>query len=526
MTQDPLAHPLDTTVAVLERAARAVPDKIALDFGGQTLTYAEFDRETTRIAHALRDMGLGTGQPLALMLDNNVDHVLFWFAANKLGAISAPINTAFRGRFLVNQLADCGAPIIVMEDDYIDRLTDIRDELPALRHVIRRSEGEGLAPGRYEPIQAEFGPADPALIVYTSGTTGPSKGCVLPHNQVAHMGYFQVTANGTNGNDVLWTCLPLFHLNAIGVTVMTALLAQGTAAVAPRFSVSNFWPDIRRSGATQVALLGSMAQMIAAAPDHPDAQAHFGRIRQLSAAPMSLGLAKIWEDRFGVPALPSAGYGMTEAACIASTAPDDPVGPDGSSGRSGRYFDIRIVDENDVELPIGQPGEIICRPRYPHILFKGYWNKGEATVQAWRNLWFHTGDLGKLDERGYLYFVDRKKDYIRRRGENISSLELEAVFRAHPAIQDVAVHAVLSPHGEDEVKVTAELKEGTDLSEQALCEWCAPRLPYFAVPLYIEFREDLPRTPTGKVQKDLLRQEGRTPRTWSRDEAGFVLQKR
>lgn len=526
MTLDPLDHPMETTISVLKRAVAEVPDKTFLDCSGTKITFAEFDRESTRIAHALRDLGLGEGQPLALMLDNNIEHVLFWFAANKLGAISAPINTAFKGRFLANQLADCGAQVIVMEDDYADRVEDIRSDIPALRHVVRRSQAADMAPGRYDPVEASFGPADPALIIYTSGTTGPSKGCIIPHNMVAHMGYFQGTANGTTSKDVLWTCLPLFHLNAIGVSVMTAIVKMATGAIAPRFSVSNFWPDIRRSGATQVALLGSMATMIAGAPDNDDAKAHFGKIRKLSAAPMSLGLAKIWEERFGVAAAPSSGYGMTEASCIASTGREDPLGPDGSSGRTGRYFDLKIVDENDVELPIGQPGEIICRPRYPHIMFKGYWNKPDATVQAWRNLWYHTGDLGKLDEQGYLYFVDRKKDYIRRRGENISSLEMEAVFRAHPALQDVAVHAVLSPMGEDEVKVTAEIKPGEQLSEQELCEWCAPRLPYFAVPLFIEFREELPRTPTGKVQKDLLRQEGRTPKTWSREDAGFVLQKR
>jgi carnitine-CoA ligase len=159
-------------------------------------------------------------------------------------------------------------------------------------------------------------------------------------------------------------------------------------------------------------------------------------------------------------------------------------------------------------------------------MFSGYWNKPEATTQAWRNLWFHTGDIGKLDENGYLYFVDRKKDYIRRRGENISSLELEAVFRGHPQIADVAVHAVLSPMGEDEVKVTAELRPGEALEEEALCRWSVSKLPYFAVPLYIEFREELPRTATGKVQKDLLRQQGCTERTWSREDAGLQLEKR
>ena len=248
-------------------------------------------------------------------------------------------------------------------------------------------------------------------------------------------------------------------------------------------------------------------------------------MRRVSAAPFPPAVVQKWIDRFGVPAKGTAGYGMTEAATISNLGPDEPHGPPGSSGRVGGDFEVRIFDDSDNELPAGEAGEIVVRPRRPNILFQGYWNRPADTVKVWRNLWFHTGDLGRIDEQGYLYFVDRKKDYIRRRGENISTFEMEAVFRRHPDLQDVAVHAVLSPLGEDEVKVTAELKLGAHLGEEELCRWSIERLPYFAVPLYVEFREALPRSATGKVLKEQLRSEGKTEATWDREAARIVVKR-
>ena len=264
-----------------------------------------------------------------------------------------------------------------------------------------------------------------------------------------------------------------------------------------------------------------MATLIAEAPDTEVSKRCYGQVRKVGAAPFPPDMVQKWRDRFGVPAEGSGGYGMTEAATISSLGPGEKPGPPGSSGKVGRDFDVRIVDDNDNELPPGTAGEIVARPNRPNIMFQGYWNRPEATVQAWRNLWFHTGDIGRIDEEGWLYFVDRKKDYIRRRGENISTFEMEAVFCEHPAIQDVAVHAVLSALGEDEVKVTAVLKPGSRLTEEELCRWSIERLPRFAVPLYIEFRDDLPRSATGKVLKEQLRGEGATPTTWDREGAGI-----
>ena len=221
----------------------------------------------------------------------------------------------------------------------------------------------------------------------------------------------------------------------------------------------------------------------------------------------------------------SAGYGLTEA-CMVVTSRIGRNCPPGAAGVRNEDFDVVIVDDNDNPLPPGQPGEVIVRPRRSHVMFEGYWNRPEATLAIMRNMWLHTGDIGMFDAEDYFYFVDRKKDYLRRRGENISSFEMESTFATHPAIRDVAVHAVFSELGEDDLKVTAVLTEGATISEEALCAWSIDHVPYFAVPRYIEFRDDLPRNPTGKVLKYQLREEGCTAATWDREKAGFILAKR
>ena len=527
--------PQDTITAALARAVADVPDKVFLDFSGEKYTFAEVDRLSTELAHGLLELGVRTGQPVATMFGNNIDGVAVWLAINKIGAVSAPVNTAFKGAFLRNQLNDCTAEVVIAEEEFAPLITDIANELPHMRHFVTDTPvsaaprgvethllGSLRKPG-LPPIPDEIAPGQLAMLVYTSGTTGASKGCMLCHNHACNIGWGAALGQGYRENDVLWSALPLFHLNAIAVSVVTAMIAKLTVAIAPRFSVSGFWPDVERSGATVISMLGSMATLIAEAPDTEVSRRCYGQVRKVGAAPFPPEMVQKWRDRFGVPAEGSGGYGMTEAATISNLGPGEKPGPPGSSGKVGRDFEVKIVDDNDNELPSNTPGEIVARPNRPNIMFQGYWNRPEATVQAWRNLWFHTGDIGRIDEEGWLYFVDRKKDYIRRRGENISTFEMEAVFFEHPAIQDVAVHAVLSPLGEDEVKVTAVLRPGEEVSEEELCRWSIERLPRFAVPLYIEFRDDLPRSATGKVLKEELRSEGATSATWDREAAGIKV---
>jgi crotonobetaine/carnitine-CoA ligase len=272
-------------------------------------------------------------------------------------------------------------------------------------------------------------------------------------------------------------------------------------------------------------LLGSMAPLIADAADTEESRRGFGQLRVVNSAPFPPALRARWRERFGVPALGSAGYGLTEAAMVVTSCIGDDA-PAGASGRRNNDFEVVIVDEDETPLPDGQSGEVLIRPRRNNVMFGGYWNRPEATCAVTRNLWLHTGDIGRFDSMGNFYFVDRKKDYLRRRGENISSFEMESTFVQHPDISDVAVHAVFSELGEDDVKVTAILRDGASLSEEALCLWSIERVPYFAVPRYIEFRKDLPRNPTGKILKYQLRDEGVTPATWDRERSDLKLVKR
>ena len=333
-------------------------------------------------------------------------------------------------------------------------------------------------------------PSDLACFVYTAGTTGPSKGCMLPHNYVVSLADQIARAWGRTPEDIVLTPLPLFHFNAISVCVVGSLVTGGSAVITRKFSVSNFWPEVRRTGATMVSMLGSLAILVANAADHPDQTGH--RLRLCAAAPMPPDTDRAWQERFGCLTF-SGGYGLTEASLVSMLDAGEANKP-GACGRPNRHeFDVRIVGDDDIEVPVGETGEIVCRPTGPDLMFAGYWNRPEATLEAMRNLWFHTGDLGRLDEDGFMYFVDRKKDALRRRGENISSAEMEKVLFGHEAVKDAAVHAVPSAVGEDDVKVTVVLQPDAVIDEAALCTWIAERVPYFAIPRYVEFRDDLPQ---------------------------------
>jgi crotonobetaine/carnitine-CoA ligase len=515
------------------------PDGPYLDFEGVAYTARQMDREANQLAHTLRALGVGHGDRVATLLDNRAEQVVSFFAALKLGAIQVPINTAYKGEFLRHQLSDSAASVFVVQGEYASRAVEVigADGTPELRHCITvdapdavidavptTTWEDALAGGApTAPADVTVRPADLACFIYTAGTTGPSKGCMLPHNYVVSLADQIARAWGRRPDDVVLTPLPLFHFNAISVCVVGSLLVGGSAGIARRFSVSRFWPEVRRTGATMVSMLGSLAILIANADDHPDQTGH--RLRLCAAAPMPPDTDRAWHERFGCETF-SGGFGLTEASLLSMLDVGE-ANKSGAAGKLNRHeFDVRIVDDDDVEVPTGEVGEIVCRPIGPNLMFAGYWNRPTDTLAAFKNLWFHTGDLARVDEDAYLYFVDRKKDALRRRGENISSFEMEKTLYAHPDLRDVAVHAVASDVGEDDVKVTAVLQDGARLTEEALCRWMAERVPYFAIPRYIEFREDLPRNPVGRVLKYQLREDGVTGATWDREAAGVTFERR
>jgi crotonobetaine/carnitine-CoA ligase len=518
---------LDTPLHALARAVEQVGDRTALDFGGDKYSYRDIDRLSTEVAHGLKAAGLGAGDIVITMLDNNVDAAVLWMAVNKAEGIWVPVNTAFKQGYLLHQIADSEARLMVCEEQYLDRLVEISDRLALVRTIFVRGSGHPANPqcaiplrsldmlrtGNFQPLPLAAQPSDLACLLYTSGTTGPSKGCMVSHNYLCNVARHLWEQYPLAEDDVLWISTPLFHLAAVG-HVTLAIKYQRPIAVMARFSVSGFWPDIERSGATVAVLIASMLPLIAHAPDNEHSLRCRGQIRSVYGAPITLAIREVFEQRFGVAYVNNYAYGTTEASKVTTVRYGERLPHPESAGRVFEDFDVQIVDDDDRPVPSGQPGELVYRPRKPHIMFEGYWRRPEETVKAWRGLWMHTGDVCKLDQDGALYFLDRKKDYMRRRGENISSFELEETFMAHPAIKEVAVHTVPSELTEDDIKVTAVLHEDYSVTEEELCLWSIERLPYFSVPRYIEFRAELPKNPVGRVLKFELRDQGCTPTTW------------
>lgn len=529
----------DTLLHAFRRVLDAAPDRVFLDFSGALCTYAQFHRLGTRFAHQLRALGVQPGQTVLSVLDNNLDAVTCWFASNAIGAISVPINTALRGEFLRHQLNDAGGPIVICEAAYLPRLAEIAADLPCVRLILCRGGTADDLPAACpipieslethrgtcdEPIAITARPSDTSCIIYTSGTTGPSKGSMQSYNYFCHLASQRLAANPAGSEDITFTPLPLFHNNALATGITATVLSGGRIAIAPRFSLSNFWPEVHRSGATVVSLVGSIATLIAEAPDNEWSDKCFGQVHTVRGVPFTDAVKDAWRKRFGCVSVGSNDYGMTEAALI-TWLPQGEFAAPGASGKRCVAFDVRIVDDDDCELPVNTAGEVVVRPNRPNIMFQGYWGRPQATVAAMRNQWFHTGDIGRFDEQGYFYFVDRKKDYLKRRGENISSYEMEVAIKAHPAVQEVAVHAVPSRLGDDDVKVTAVLKAGETVAPEDLCCWIAARVPYFAIPRYIEFRAQLPKNPQDKVLKFQLREEGATSATWDLESSGLRFDK-
>jgi crotonobetaine/carnitine-CoA ligase len=318
-------------------------------------------------------------------------------------------------------------------------------------------------------------------------------------------------------DDIFFTFLPLYHFNAQALTTITALIAEAEMVLSDKFSASRFWNEIRQYKATQFNYLGAVIPILAKQPERPDDIDNPVRIAFGAGCPQAV-MNEV-EKRFGLKCL--EGFGMTEIGIPIHVRVDDRR--PGSCGKVLDLYEIRLVDDEDKEVPVGEPGEILFRPREPFTMMLEYYNMPEKTLEAFRNLWFHTGDLARKDADGYFYFVDRKKDALRRRGENISSFEVERAVNAHPNVLESAAVAVASEVGEDEVKICVVLKPGATLTPEELISHCNDRMPYFAVPRFVEFMESLPKTPTERVQKYLLKQAGITPKTWDREKAGVQV---
>jgi crotonobetaine/carnitine-CoA ligase len=524
---------LATLNATFLAAADAEPDRTYLEFSGDTYSYARMAIEVERLARGLHSLDVKPNDRVVTLLETGPDAVISWFAINRLGAIHVPINTAYRGDFLRHQINNSGARIVICENEFVERITQLAPQLISLEHILhlgaQAEEGDWRA--NLAPLDAyrlttgdapyvEVEPSDLAAIIYTSGTTGLSKGCMASHNYFCDLPRRYAESIGRTRDDIHWSCLPLFHIAGICL-VVCAMQLRATGSAYRKFSVSGFWPEIERSRPNVIMLMGSMAQMLANEPESEAELRCRGQIRTLVATPMPPELATVWRERFGLKWVTGLAYGSTECGLALSARYDASV-PPGSCGRVNDAFDVRIVDGQDEEVPPNRVGEVVVRPKRPFVMFSGYWNNPKATAEVSRNLWHHMGDRARVDEDGNFFFADRSKDVIRRRGENISSFEMEMTFIRHPGIAEVAIHAVSSQVTEDDVKATIVLKHEVRVSEQDILDWARPHIPKFALPRYVEFRSELPKNPSGRILKFKLREEGVTETTWDAQQASIT----
>jgi carnitine-CoA ligase len=516
-----------TLPALLERKSAAIGDRPYLRVGETERSFAQMHDVVAGMAGSFAAAGIGRGDRVAIMAENRHELVDAWFACAWLGAVLVPLNTATRGPQLQHVLANSGPRVLAIEPELLGRL-DVVESLPPELARIWILGGQGLDerdglpvepfPQPGEPLPAApAGPGDTVAILYTSGTTGPSKGVMCP--QAQFYWWAQGTAamlGGLGEGDVLYTCLPLFHTNALN-TCIQALIHGIPVVVGPRFSASAFWSRVAEADATVTYLLGAMVSILAKRPESPADRGHRVRVALAPATPSELH--ELFRDRFGVTI--RDGFGMTETNAVIG-AREGEQRP-GTMGRVMPGYQARIVDELDEEVPDGTPGELTLRADQPFAFATGYWRMAEQTVEAWRNLWFHSGDRVVREPDGSFRFLDRMKDAIRRRGENISAWEVEQVLVSHPDVASAAVVPVPSELGEDDVMAFVVARDGATLDFEGLLRHCEPRLAYFAVPRYFEALDELPLTENGKVRKFVLRQRGVTDAAWDREATGYVL---
>ena len=503
---------------VLDLRAAQTPDACFARFQeGSSWSFAETRSQTRRAAAGLQKLGVKQGDTVLFWVPSGAEGLRLWFAINYLGAVLVPINLAYRGLLLEHVIRNSGARLMLAHASLVARLADVQHT--ALRDVVcvdgAAAPVEGLALHDAAVLESAgedpIGPLPPVMpwdlqqIIYTSGTTGPSKGVMCS--------YFKIQAadpafSFLGPEDRYLVNLPFFHISGTGV-VMHMLRRGGSVAIVDAFSTTTFWKVVRDTGATCCTLIGAMATLLAKAEPHPEDRGH--GLRSVVVLPLSEE-ASAFAARFGCDVYTV--FNMTETACPIFSGPNPQLS--GSCGRASPGIEARIVDENDYEVPHGVVGELVLRSNVPWSISQGYFNAPEATAKAWRNGWFHTGDAFRSDAVGNFFFVDRIKDAIRRRGENISSFEVELEVCAHPAVREAAAYAVPAALGDEEVMVAIVLKEGRTLPWPELAAFLAARMARFMQPRYFRRVPELPKTPTLKVQKMSLRSEGITPDTFDR----------
>ena len=517
-------------IDALRSAAADVPDQEFLRIVGESFTYRAALEMVEATARGLIALGVQPGDRVGLMCDNRAEVAWTWFGTNAARAIDVPFNADARGRMLAYFVDDAQPRVLIGTADYLTILAEAITYDPEVVVCIGESEGHPFGDRAqhlsFEEL-AELGrshgaelaaprPGDTATIMYTSGTTGPSKGVMLPQRYYPAQAAHVTNTYGLTPAEVVYCVQPLFHIDARAF-LSTVVDLRATAVVGRRFSASRFWDEIREHGATAFSTIGTMLWLLYKQPARPDDADLPARLAMCSSTPRDI--MRQFEERFGVQI--SEGYGMTECVLL-TTAPPGESQP-GRIGRALPEVEIQVVDGDDARVAAGEVGELVFRPREQFAIMQGYWNKPEATVEAWRNLWFHTGDLVREHPDGFLEYIGRKKDSIRRRGENVSAWEVETAVIAHPRVLEAAAIGVPSEVGEEDVAVLVVPVAGAEIDPAELVEFVSVDLPRFAVPRYVEVVESLPKTPSERVEKGKVRERGISAAAW---DSNLVLGRR
>jgi crotonobetaine/carnitine-CoA ligase len=522
-----------TITAALETRAAAEGDRPFVRIGEQTawLSYRDMAEASRRLAAALRQAGVARADRVAMILPNCIELVELVFALSRLGAVQVSMNIYAKGEMLRHQLVDSDPHVLVADALGLAAASPFLDQT-SIRTIVLVGDPDGTGlgtadvvsldalrreagDGRRDFADADIVPADIAAISYTSGTTGTAKGCLLSHGYYTSIGPSYATRNVFAAGDRVLSAMPCYHLGAISL-LMSALTVGFSVRLEPRFSASSFMGTAAIEGATLIWGTGTMGTALLAQPPGPDDAA--SPVERALFVPMRVADQEAFEQRYGCAVFGS--YGQTELLVVAA---EDPAAPRRrSAGRPVESVEVRIIDEAGNPLPAGKAGEIVVRPRSRHDMFSGYWRNADATVAAWSGLWHHTGDFGRFDQDGELWFTDRMKDAIRRRGENVSCQEVELVLLGHPAVDVAVVYGVPAPLGEDDIVACLAIR-GEPPEPAQLFAFLTGSLPYFAVPRYVRILPELPLTATGKVAKHELRAQGVTPETLDFEKLGLYL---
>lgn len=507
-----------TIPAVLDRRADQLPDQVMMSIAGTPVSFAQLARRSRAAAEVLLELGLRRGDCVALFTGTCPEWVYFWLGAARVGMVTAAVNAANKGEFLRHVLTLARAKAVITDANRLPHINDVAHRLPEVTDIVVCGDSlrDTLSRGGERAFDERAEDADQAAaLFFTSGTTGPAKAVATSWHYLFTVAATVASAWGFTAGETVWTAMPLFHLSA-APTVLAPMLVGGTTVLADGFHPNRVWDDVRTCGAVGFAGAGAMVAMLQALPDDPrDGELP---LRFISAAPIAADDYYALEKRYRCRIVTM--YGMTEAFPIAVKGVTDDGVP-GTSGRPTANFDVRILDPDGHPLPPGQVGEIACRPRHPHVMSEGY--LGEDGQLVLHPQWFRTGDLGKLDAAQNLTYVDRVKDAVRRRGENISSVEVETTVLGHPSVAEAAVVGVPSELGEDDILLIVTLRPMSTLNCVELLDFCADRMPYFCVPRYVDVVDELPRNIVGRVRKDLLRARGVGVGTWDRERHGYSL---